>query len=237
MNKEDRWKFERIDIDLIDEADLNANKMKEEDFDKLCRNIGVSGLSSVPCCYKTSKGRFTIISGHHRVRACRKLGHKVIGIIYILEEEISKDEIIAIQLSHNSLHGDDDRSILRSLFHQIQSIDFKDFAHIEIDEVGTAPTCNLSLSPISERYTLSIILEGRAISDFDSLIADIKELSTKNDILILAGGDSLEMDYLTLAKMVSKQYDIKSSNLQFSKILELAVKQINKEKDDLGNND
>lgn len=71
MGNENRWKYEQVDINLIDEADMNANEMSGEDFAALCDNIGKSGLSSVPCCYKKNDGRFVMISGHHRLRACK----------------------------------------------------------------------------------------------------------------------------------------------------------------------
>lgn len=52
MGNENRWKYDQVDISLIDEAEMNANEMTGEDFAALCDNIGKSGLSSVPCCYK-----------------------------------------------------------------------------------------------------------------------------------------------------------------------------------------
>jgi len=32
METENRWKYEKVDINLIDEADMNANEMTGEDF-------------------------------------------------------------------------------------------------------------------------------------------------------------------------------------------------------------
>ena len=142
---EDRWIYEKVDITLIDEAELNANEMTGEDFATLCENIGKSGMSSVPCCYKKENGRFVMISGHHRLRACKKNHFKTMGILYCNENELSQDEIIAIQLSHNSLHGQDNTSILKKLFEQIQSIDYKKFAHINIDEIKPISTEGLSI--------------------------------------------------------------------------------------------
>lgn len=237
MNTEDRWKFEKVPIELIDEASENANKMSGKDFDKLCRNIGVSGLSSVPCCYKTAEGRYTLISGHHRVRACRKLKHKTVGILYVNECELSRDEIIAIQLSHNSLHGEDDRSILKSLFSQIESIDFRSFANVDIDDIGSMPSNSLDLSPISEIYTSTIIVYSQDLENFEPLLSEIQESVKKSDVVILAGGEGLEETFQKVKKEVSKIYDIKSANTTFSKILELAYKQLKLERNDLDNND
>ena len=32
MGNENRWKYDQVDINLIDEADMNANEMSGEDF-------------------------------------------------------------------------------------------------------------------------------------------------------------------------------------------------------------
>lgn len=55
MGNENRWKYDQVAISLIDEAEMNANEMTGEDFAALCDNIGKSGLSSVPCCYKKTR--------------------------------------------------------------------------------------------------------------------------------------------------------------------------------------
>ena len=52
---------------------------------------------------------------------------------------MTPDEIVALQLSHNSLHGEDDKGILKRMFAEIQSVDFKSFA--------MSTSTNWSLSP------------------------------------------------------------------------------------------
>ena len=92
-----KWKLDTIDIGLIDEAELNANQMTEQAFERLVTNIKQSGgLSSAIGCYKRENGRFVIISGHHRYRACVKLRYKEVPVIYANEKDLTKDEIIAL---------------------------------------------------------------------------------------------------------------------------------------------
>lgn len=237
MMNEDRWVYSKVDIDLIDEAEENANIMSESDFNVLCENIGTSGLSSVPTCYKKDNGRYVMISGHHRLRACKRLGYKKLGILYAMETNLSKDEIIAIQLSHNSLHGEDDKWILKSLFAQIKNIDFKKFAHIDIDEIGVAPQDALTFNPCSENYTIGIVLYKNSKDAFTELIGDINELSGKSDIVVVANGENSEDEYLNLKKILKDVKKIKSSNIAFAEILKLAYKQLKEEKDGLGDND
>lgn len=219
----DKWKYEKVSIDLIDEADLNANVMTESDFDTLTNNIGKSGLSSVPTCYKrTDNGRFVIISGHHRIRSCKKLGYSEVGILYADECDLSKDEIIAIQLSHNSLHGESDRNILKKLFDEIRSIDFKEFAHINIDEIGTINTDSAAFSPEMEDYTMSVVLYKNDMDRVQDLLGVIRENVAKSDLVIVADGEPAEDVMLALMKQVKKEFDIRSSSVSLMKIFELA---------------
>lgn len=226
METENRWKYEKVDINLIDEADMNANEMTGEDFAQLCDNIGKSGLSSVPSCYKKENGRFVMISGHHRLRACKKLHYKTIGILYCLESELSKDEIIAIQLSHNSLHGHDNTSILKKLFEQIQSVDFKQFAHVNIDEIAPVSTDGISVFALKENFVFTVILYPDSFENLDELLGDIREQASKSDALILANEKENERLLLKLQTEIGKQYDIKSPSISFAKLLELASERL-----------
>lgn len=231
METEERWKYDKVDIRLIDEADMNANEMTGEDFATLCDNIGKSGLSSVPCCYKKLDGRYVMISGHHRLRACKKLHYKTIGILWCDESELSRDEIIAIQLSHNSLHGQDNRSILKKLFEQIQSVDFKKFAHINIDEISPVITDGISVFAMKENFVFSIILYPNSFENIDRLFEDIREQAKKSDALIIASQEENEMIFLKLQQEIGNQFNIKSPSITFSKLLELAKERLDEIKD------
>lgn len=232
METEERWKYDVVDINLIDEAELNANEMTGEDFATLVDNIGKSGLSSVPCCYRKSNGRYGMISGHHRLRACRKLHYKKIGILWCDESELSKDEIIAIQLSHNSLHGQDNTSILKKLFEQIQSVDFKKFAHINIDEVAPVSTDGISIFALKENFVFTIILYPNSFDNLDELYGDIREQAKKSDALVLAHQEDNEMLLLKLQQDIGNQFNIKSPSITFAKLLELAKERLDEIKED-----
>ncbi|MGM9779937.1 MAG: ParB/RepB/Spo0J family partition protein [Prevotella sp.] len=232
MEIEDRWKYEKVDINLIDEAELNANEMNGEDYAQLCDNIGKAGLSSVPCCYKKSNGRFVMISGHHRLRACKKVGFKRIGILYVTEEELMQDEAIATQLSHNSLHGEDNQSILKILFSKIKNVDFKKFAHINIDEVAPVSTDGISVFALKENFVFTIILYPNSFENLDELYGDIREQAKKSDTLILAHQEDNEMSLLKLQQDIGNQFNIKSPSITFAKLLELAKERLDEIKEE-----
>ena len=226
MGIEDRWKYDKVDINLIDEAELNANEMTGEDFAALCDNISKSGLSSVPCCYKKANGRYVMISGHHRLRACKKNHFATLGILWCDESELTQDEIIAIQLSHNSLHGQDNQSILKKLYEQIRSIDYKKFAHINIDEISPVSTDGISVYALKENFVFTIILYPNSFENLDELYGDIREQAKKSDALILAHQEDNEMLLLKLQQEIGNQYNIKSPTIAFAKLLELAKERL-----------
>lgn len=227
MNSTDKWKYAKVPIDWLEPASMNANKMTEQELDRLTKNIKISGLSSVVTCYKkTGEDRFIIISGHHRWKACTKLGHKDISVLYADEADLTPDEIIAIQTSHNSLHGQDDMSILKKLFDQIQSVEFKEFAYINMDEIGTIETNSAAFSPEVEEYTVSLVLYKNDMRRLQDLMGIVGEMAPKSDMVVLADGDPAEEMMLQLLKEVRDRYDIKSSSTAFCKILELAQEQM-----------
>lgn len=236
MVNEDRWKYAKVDINLIDEIELNANEMSAEDFAQLTENIEKSGLSSVPTCVKKDNGRYVMISGNHRLRACKKLHYKRLGILYIEESEITKDEAIAIELSHNSLHGQPNVSILKKLFESIQSIDFKKFAHVNVDEIKPVSTEGVDIFAMKENFVFTVILYPNSFPNLDGLFGDIREQARKSDTIILAAEEDNEKALLKLQQEIGKQYEIKSPSITFAKLLELAnerLTEIRSKKDDM----
>lgn len=225
MNK---WKQASVDIGLLDEAEINANEMSKEAFDRLKSNISLTGgLSSAIACYrKAETGRFVIISGHHRYRACVQLRFKEVPVIYAEEEDLTRDEIIALQLSHNSLHGDDNKGILKRMFDEINNLTFKEAAYINVSEIQPVSLDSISLSIEKEQFSMSIILYRAGKDNLESIVGSVNEASDKSDIILLADGSENETNFLSLMSALRKQYDVKSPNVQFAKILELANKQL-----------
>lgn len=223
IRAQNKWKQGDVELALIDPAQLNANKMSDQDFDRLKENIKISGLSTAVTLYRRSEdGRFVIIGGHHRVKACIDLGYDKIPAIWADEKDLSRDEVIAIQLSHNSLHGEDDKGILKRLFDEIQSLDFKDFANVNIDEIESVSIESTPIIPISEHFSVALTLYSDDIKCLQELMEITDEDLNRNDLVILADQKDTEDKYLELVTEIDKVYDIKSPSISFAKILELA---------------
>ena len=221
------WKYKEIDVSQIENAKENANKMSDHEFSQLVDNIRVGGLSSSPAVWhRKEDDKYIIISGHHRVKACIKLAYTKIPCLYVEENEISDDEKIATQISHNSLHGDDNKGILKRMFEEIKSVDFKQFAHINIDEISSVPLFQGSIVPEIEHYNVSFVLYKNDLNLLQDLIGDIKADMKTSELVVVANQDDTEDMLLGLIKEISKKYKVKSSNISFSKILELAKKQL-----------
>lgn len=229
VNKE-KWKLAHIPVEDVVPADLNANKMSDSDFEQLCKNISDSGMSSVVTCYhRNFDKKFVIISGHHRYRACVKDGYNTVPCIYAEEDDLSRDEIIAIQLSHNSLHGEDDKGILKRLFEEIQSIEFKQFSHINVSEIENINTFASSIAPVAEHFVMTLILYKSDLKLLDELLEGVRDGLKKGELVMLANQDPDEEIMMALVREIRHRYTIKSTNVTFSKILELAKKAMDNE--------
>lgn len=224
-----KWKQASVDILKLEPSEINANEMSEKEFKRLVENIRISGgLSSAIGCYKKKDSdKYVIFSGHHRYKAALELRYTEVPVIYADEADLSNDEILALQLSHNSLHGDDNKNILKKMFAEIQSIEFKDMAYIDMSEVAPIDTTGVSFSMESEHYSLSLILYKKDLQNLESLLGLVNEAKEKHDIVILAdGANDNEEDFLKLLTEIRKKYQVRALNVAFSKFLELANNQM-----------
>jgi len=112
-------------------APVNAHFMSKRVYDQLVANIKRDGnLSSLPFCWHDSEGRVRILSGHHRVDAARDAGVTVMLYLFT-DASLSKDEQTAIQISHNSLVGEDDLAVLRQQWESIASFEARLYSGLD----------------------------------------------------------------------------------------------------------
>lgn len=120
-----------ISIDECELLEKNARFMKNETFQNLVENVKRDGgLTSVPFCYLTEEGKYRVLSGNHRVMAARAAGFEEVLVMYT-DEPLTKDQQIAIQLSHNSLVGEDDPIILQDLYNEIEDLSLKYYSGLD----------------------------------------------------------------------------------------------------------
>lgn len=123
-------------VDIVDPripqpAEKNARFMRGETFRQLVANIQRDrGLTSLPFCWRDSDGLYHILSGHHRIEAAIAAGHPWVMILYT-DADLTEQEKIAIQLSHNALSGEDEPTILRELWGQLKAIEWKQYSGLD----------------------------------------------------------------------------------------------------------
>lgn len=107
----------------IDFLDKNARFMTKEQFAALTHNVKTDGgLTSIPLCYKQEDGRLLVLSGNHRIKAAIEAGNREFLVLLIVKH-LTKQQQIAIQLSHNAIEGQDDEQILKELWQQIDDLE------------------------------------------------------------------------------------------------------------------
>lgn len=147
----------RAHVDDLIEQDINARVMSKEMFEQGVRNVKNRGyLESLPYCVWTEKG-CEIVSGHHRVRWARAAG---VQQIYILLDtnKLSRDEIVARQLAHNSIQGIDDKEMLKRLWESINDVDLR------LETFITPKELNLDLDIKTEIFDIAPDIQFKTVT-------------------------------------------------------------------------
>ena len=112
-------------------APINAHFMPKRVYDQLVANIRRDGnLSTLPFCWHDADGKVHLLSGHHRVDAANDAGVPALLYLYT-DEELTADQRTAIQLSHNSLVGEDDLAVLKRQWESIASIEARLYSGLD----------------------------------------------------------------------------------------------------------
>jgi len=139
----------KVHVKDVREQDLNARFMPPEMFQQFSKNIKKRGtLEALPYCCLTANG-IEIISGHHTIRAFIKA--KIGEEIYILLETkpLSRGEIRAKQLAHNSISGLDDPAILKQIYLGIDDAEMRLMAFIDEKKLELPEPGNIQITSLS----------------------------------------------------------------------------------------
>lgn len=113
----------------------NARFMTREMFDRLVENLRVDGvLTSMPLIYsgggEYAEGRELVVSGNHRVDAAVAAGIDEAQCL-LIDEKLPPGRLRGLQLSHNSLTGEDDPATLKQLYDAIDDVDWREYAGLD----------------------------------------------------------------------------------------------------------
>lgn len=163
----------KVRVKDLREQDLNARYMPSEMFQQFSKNIKARGaLEALPYCCLTPKA-IEIISGHHTIRAFIKA--KIGEEIYVLLETkpLSRSEIRAKQLAHNSISGLDDPTILKEMYMSIEDAELRLMAFIDETKLELPEPPNIQITSLStglDMRNVKIWFLPYQLEDFTNLI-------------------------------------------------------------------
>lgn len=165
--------------------ETNARYMTAEQLERLTENVRRDGkLTSAPLAHTLADGRLELISGHHRTLAAIGAGLEQIDVI-VITSELDEPRIKALQLSHNAITGQDDQSILRSLYESLDLIERKHSGLTDdiLADIGKVDVSGLSLGAI-EYQQLRIDFLPEDATAFEAALKRLGKAGAKQRVLV-----------------------------------------------------
>jgi hypothetical protein len=221
--------FKIIDIDPneIKFIKKNARFMSREEFKALVQNIKRDGqLSSVPFCHKEGED-YVVISGNHRVKASIEAG--LTSITIMVGENLTNDEIRAIQLSHNSIVGKDDLTILKELFDEIEEAGLKNYAFIDNSIFDEMQEVSMQIvQPTNEFITIGLMFFDSELSKFEDIIEEIA-IAKQGAEVVIPMPKQLYESFTEVVSRIKAEHDIKDYGATLIKMASMASEVLHKE--------
>lgn len=200
----------------------NARFFKRETFRQLRDNIAADKrLSSVPLCYRYPDGNLEVLSGNHRVQASIEAGIPLIMVL-VITEELEKSKRIAIQLSHNSLVGEDDQSILANLWAQIENTKDQLYSGLDSEAVqalGEVELVNFSTPQVPVHMVTFMFTDGE--KERLSEILELLEQQAKKSGTVYICPSSEYLPFLQLLSDTKNAENIRDTSLAMVRLLEV----------------
>lgn len=138
--KVEQYSIDPRELKLLEK---NARRMPARQFNQLVDNIKRDGaLTSVPLVHRV-EGALLVLSGNHRVKASIAAGLSTISVLEIVGEELTQERIVALQLSHNALVGEDDQNILKELYDSLDVLE-KRYSGLTDEDFGSIESLDLT---------------------------------------------------------------------------------------------
>lgn len=197
------------DLRLLEE---NARFMKHETFQALVANLRRDGvLTQLPFACKMPDGVYEVLSGNHRVQAAIEAGI-VEGDVIVTDDKLTKQQRIAIQLSHNAIAGEDDPAVLKSLYEQLDTVDWRDYAGLDdkqLELLEQVQVDSLAEANLSFQTVMIAFLPHEAEQIEAAWDAVREDVGAKPDTLWVAR--MLEHEKLIKAlDLTGRSYDVKN---------------------------
>lgn len=216
-----------VDPREIKLLEMNARYMKHEEFRRLVDNVRKDGqLSSTPFLCKDDDGRWLCLSGNHRTQAAVEVGLKKI-ICLATDDHLTKDQKIAIQLSHNSIAGQDDPATLKLLYEEILDVESKKYSGLDdktLDLLDKFASISISESNLKFQ-TLQMVFLPDELKEAEAVMERVKEEAKHADTVWLVKHSSYD-DGLDTQEAVLSSYGVKNVATAVDLILKLTKRNI-----------
>lgn len=218
------YKLALVNVSELEFLEKNARYMTNEMFRNLVDNIKRDGgLSSVPLCWKHDD-KYRVLSGNHRCRAAIEAGLEEVLVLFT-DRDLSKQEQIAIELSHNAIDGKDDMAILKELWDEIDDVSLKYYAGLDdkvLEEMEKAALASLSEVKLDYR-SLTFLFLPHEVEALDEAFAHAVECGGIQDTVYINRIDDFKRLLDSQAK-VQAAYDVKNSATSLMLILDVFMR-------------
>lgn len=201
----DLW-LEKVAIADLKEQDVNAHVMSAAKMDQLASNIRRrGGMESVPYCAQPGgEGPIEVVSGHHRIRAARTAGLTEV-VVLVDRAPYTRSQIIAKQLAHNALVGNDDADTVRVLLAQITSVDDLLETGLGDEYLPTADDYKMTLFTPHADFEWLFCTFTFLPHQVDKLKELIKEANVKTNIFVTGSEEQFEPFLKAVAAYAQKK--------------------------------
>lgn len=207
--------------------DLNARYMKHEEFKQLVENIRRDGqLTSTPFVCKEPDGSYLCLSGNHRTKAAIEAGIDKITCL-ATDDELTRDQKIAIQLSHNAIVGHDDPATLKLLYEDIMNVEMKKYCGLDdktldlLDKISSTSIAEANL----EFKTLNIVFLPDEFEFAQKVIGSVKDAIKTADASWVAKKSQYD-DWLDVQENVLSSYGVKNAAVAMNIMLKLVTRNL-----------
>ena len=225
------YKIAEVSVKDLEFLEKNARYMSQEMFRNLVDNIKRDGaLSSMPLCWKHGD-KYRVLSGNHRCAAAIEAGLEKVMVMYI-DKDLSRQEQIAIQISHNAIDCKDDLVILKELWGELEDIDLKYYAGLDdklLEDMEKISMSALVDAKLDFRSVTFLFLPNE-LKKLEAVVKQLSNYVTENSTIYVNRFE----DFKRLLRVQSKtqaSYDIKNSATSLMIILDI----FNRHQEDLIN--
>ena len=143
----------------------------------------------------------------------------------IIEEDLTRSQAVAIQLSHNALVGEDDPALLAELWAEIEDIAAKTYAGLSSDVVEKLDKIDLTsfTTPQVSTRTMTFAFVDSEAESLNAVLDELDGLPAKEIWLADVGQFDRFFDLLEATK---RTFDVRNASLAMLKLMDLAEEAI-----------